>query len=104
MNNHTPEPWIPSQHLGTHILDTTDRCIADAPIPNGMPFEEGAANKARIVACVNGCKGIADPETTVPELIEALRFVAKQPTDQTASPQQCSMVAVAMDALAKLNA
>lgn len=35
--------------------------------------EERGANALRIVSCVNGCKGIPDPETTVPELIAALR-------------------------------
>ena len=33
-------------------------------------------------------------------LREALQYIAKQPTDQTASPEQCSMVAVATEALA----
>lgn len=38
--------------------------------------EERGDNAKRIVACVNGCKGIVDPETTVPDLVAALALVA----------------------------
>ena len=30
-------------------------------------------NANRIIACVNGCKGIPNPETTVPELLAAVK-------------------------------
>jgi hypothetical protein len=36
-------------------------------------------------------------------LREALEYIVKQPTDQAASPTQCSMVAVAMEALAAVK-
>jgi hypothetical protein len=99
--NHTPEPWhVSGNYVRSHPDGKGYRIFwqcGDGPHPTWQ------ADLHRAVACVNGCKGIPDPETTIPELIEALRFVAKQPTDQTASPEQCSMVAVAMDALAKLS-
>ena len=37
------------------------------------PLAEDTANAQRIVACVNALAGIADPETTIPALIAALR-------------------------------
>jgi len=39
----------------------------------GFTDAAGLAYMDRIVACVNGCKGIHDPEVTVPEVVEALR-------------------------------
>jgi hypothetical protein len=38
-------------------------------------------------------------EAEAARLREALRYIASRPTDQLAAPQQCSMVAVAMEAL-----
>jgi hypothetical protein len=42
-------------------------------------------------------------EAEIARLREALQYIAKQPTDQTASPEQCSMVAVATEALAAVR-
>jgi len=36
------------------------------------------ANAKRIVSCVNGCKGIKDPESVVPELVAALKGLLDQ--------------------------
>ena len=33
------------------------------------------ANRTRIRECLNACIGIADPETAVPALVEALRYI-----------------------------
>jgi hypothetical protein len=38
--------------------------------PQALPTN--TANAARIVACVNACEGIADPATTIPELLRGL--------------------------------
>ncbi len=43
--------------------------VASIHSDGGLPFE---ANAARIVACVNGCEGIADPGA-VGELLEAAK-------------------------------
>ena len=39
-------------------------------------WKQQAANAARIVACVNGCEGIADP-SAIPEIVAALLAVVK---------------------------
>lgn len=66
---HSPEPWNSS---GRSIpLDGVDECpVYDA---NGKSvvdvawYENGAENAARIVACVNFCRGIPTEELTKPK-------------------------------------
>lgn len=73
---HTPGPWVINPDNPTFISsadNTADICEIE-----GWPLEYAAeedANRARIVACVNACEGIADP-SVVPEAIEALRGFA----------------------------
>ena len=71
-SKHTPEPWA-TWGLNA-IVDTREEIIA-VSLPRAEDVADSntqVANAARIVACVNGCAGIPDPETLVPELIEAL--------------------------------
>ena len=71
---HTPGPWyVAAEDLsgGRYYSISSQNC--DFFIHDGAHEEEnGEANAARIVACVNACEGIADP-AVVPEL---LAFVA----------------------------
>ena len=46
---------------------------------------------------------IAQLKAEAARLRKALRYIASRPTDQLAAPQQCSMVAVAMEALAAVR-
>lgn len=83
---HTPEPWnisfnspnplIHSKLVGEDWYYSTIASVVQRgrhPIYGGEITDATAkANAARIVACVNGCAGISDPETTVPELVAAL--------------------------------
>lgn len=65
---HTPEPWA-----------VRDRGVGYEVVQNGEPvnrefretFSRGDAE--RIAACVNACKGIADPETALHAMREALK-------------------------------
>lgn len=59
---HTPEPWRVVTHTAKIEYD----------MPDGIEFvtdcgrgEGAAAHAARIVACVNACAGIADPEAAI---------------------------------------
>lgn len=84
---HTPEPWEANDYYGNPLLitakpdeighDVVAMIQADEPTntTNVYPPDTSAANAARIVACVNGCKGIRDPEKAVPKLVSALREV-----------------------------
>lgn len=75
---HTPEPWI----VCTNSLDNSlsveqDRAALEAAgsteeptivasvddMGDGLSREIGEANAARIVACVNACAGLEDPES-----------------------------------------
>lgn len=84
---HTPEPWVlyDDGELGSDIIlanvDGENYDLARIPTEGdeGRPPTERKANAKRIVACVNGCAGIVDPETTVPELVAALRAAVAFP-------------------------
>jgi len=43
----------------------------DNGFPNDPMFEEGEANAARIVACVNACEGMEDPAKEIEDLKSA---------------------------------
>lgn len=67
MNTHTPEPWayengyIIQQDGGEYGYQ-----IAHVKHPySDFPDDEIEANAARIVACVNACAGMGDPEATI---------------------------------------
>ena len=72
---HTPTPWrytgtIDSEHVQKCQLVLQARAINPANIAKiipcmGMSAEEVEANAARIVACVNACAGLEDPETVI---------------------------------------
>lgn len=78
---HTPEPWEYDDRGG---CVWGDDCASDFPVAlahpesstlgsERKPTSVEEANMKRIVACVNACKGIEDPEKTIRELVEALR-------------------------------
>ena len=63
---HTPEPWrVKFAHGTSDVYDKEGELIA-LVYPTEGP--ENAANAARIVACVNACKGMADPAAEIAAL------------------------------------
>jgi hypothetical protein len=94
---HTPEPWhVQHEKAGVFIFG---RDKVHPFFVAGLPFESDTqwylianctngederflsddakkANAARIVACVNACRGIADPGA-IPDLIEAARKITQ---------------------------
>ena len=93
MKKHTPEPWIVVPFLTPHEDDDPmqvykletgdlqkrfDECEAlteeDEKELDAI-HEENEANAERMGACVSGCKGIEDPENTVPALVNAFKTV-----------------------------
>lgn len=104
MSSHTPEPWYlydfgPDPKPGPYIVAMTVDDSGPARgytitcgeyNPSGGTYwpaegvggrsdEEARANARRIVACVNGCRGI-NPEA-VPELVNALHLIADAHSD-----------------------
>ena len=89
----TKEPWVLARghdrlgnpvteiyQKGDGIVDSIGRPhVASIPVNYVEDIPEAEANAARIVACVNGCKGIAHPEA-VAEVVKALRFYANPET------------------------
>lgn len=85
---HTPEPW--RHGGGGHIRPMGGGLLASA-IGQG---DADIPNAERIIACVNGCKNIHDPETTVPRLVAALNTFLDlphtKPRDQRFAERQSS--------------
>lgn len=99
---HTPEPWIVEEadnggerhniysdnpaHDGAYIAavwsdeSATGNDGADEDTPQYVTDAEADANAKRIVACVNGCAGIADP-SAVGDMLEALRAILAADVD-----------------------
>jgi hypothetical protein len=68
---HTPEPWITaSLEVGSSPMMLT-KIVSQV---HGSNYEEAKANASRIVACVNACAGIHDPQ----ELIIGADFALKE--------------------------
>ena len=73
--SHTPEPWEWWTSCSFNRLtgpDGKDGSVAYAynnPADGHPDICISEADMARIVACVNSCKGITDPETAIPQLV-----------------------------------
>lgn len=84
---HTPEPWHEGAGNGERAifgpenirmrLEHSTTLYPICKVVTGWDDAEDRANGARIVACVNACEGIANPEA-VPEMLLALEMIAKQ--------------------------
>ena len=68
MSKHTPEPWTHGTCGGGRLIvqegDDPKYCptfIAATNIPGKAFSPNSEANAARIVACVNACRGLTDP-------------------------------------------
>ncbi len=76
--NHSPEPWdfqtadnAPIPHVGIYAGDDTFVCSLGDYVPADI-LRLPEINAARIVQCVNGCRGIVEPEKTVPLMLGEL--------------------------------
>lgn len=85
---HTPEPWdyvVADNALHPHcsVLSASDGSpiVSTAHLKGLCPEDE--VNVQRIVACVNACAGIPDPEKTVPELVRVIRSAAPVIRDES---------------------
>ena len=78
----TPESW--RQEQGTTLVwgayDPDGKStwgmgvpVVEARIHERVREDEAMANAARLVACVNACAGIANPEKAIPAVVEAFR-------------------------------
>lgn len=72
---HTPEPWMYGAELvsarhAVGVCEEICRCsVTRLPAhKNVRPYDEGIANAARIVQCVNACAGMEFPEAEIPRL------------------------------------
>ena len=94
---HTPEPWIACDIADILGLNAGHFEIYNKPFGAGIVgWAVTKEDAARIVSCVNACKGI-NPEA-VPELLEALElFLSCKITNE----QQNEAARIARAALAK---
>lgn len=84
MGKHTREPWNTGEdEIGVTIIrtDAKNPCSI-AELCDGLPGDhvERDANAARIVACVNACAGIANPDA-IPLIVAALRALCAYVTN-----------------------
>lgn len=71
MSKYTPEPWAlhESESTASFGLYHGKKYIGIGTCQSRISYlPEDRANAARIVACVNACAGIEDPEATIPAL------------------------------------
>ena len=102
---HTPEPWRLMENRPQIIeggLDRHGRPLIVA-IPMTGHYIEGHENAQRIVSCVNGCKGIPDPETTVPELVKQLKTLICRADSEYPSEEFEELTGEAQRLLAKIG-
>jgi len=119
---HTPEPWIVNEadnggevanifsdnheHDGAYVCavwsdeSATGNDGADEETPQYVTDAEAAANAERIVACVNGCAGIADP-SAVGDMRDVLRalavYLAAHRSNNTPPLDFLELVEIALD-------
>lgn len=89
---HTPEPWTSeatssSEFVTRAIRGPNGELVAHVGVPGYKDtpgVHQNVCDSSRIVACVNGCEGIADP-SAVRELLEALEFLVRLMEQEGAS-------------------
>ena len=73
---HTPEPWTTN---GESIFGPTMGLAGRWMIARTATHTSvDRANMERIVACVNSCEGLADPQATITALVGALRALVER--------------------------
>jgi len=78
MSKHTKEPWAWSwsRKDEANIITSNnlpdEECLGACFCDESISDEERDANSERIVACVNACEGIKNPDA-VPEMLKALK-------------------------------
>ena len=81
MTTSTPdygEPWtIQEGHLSTSLFDGKGAYFADIHELVGEDSSVAWAKAERIIACVNACAGMADPEKEIADMREAIREAHK---------------------------
>ena len=88
---HVPEPWrvAPASDYADNAQLHVDAGLNGFVGLMGMRGDAAAeANARRIVACVNGCAGLADP-SAVPELLAAARLALQELNDQLDGRRHC---------------
>ena len=110
---HTPEPWNLSSNSPTTVISqqshasgaTVSVHVADCQ-PGNYASREHLPNAARIVACVNACAGIENPELTLRSFRNELEAILKLcgPFIQPDEPGTGNAIAkIALRALALLT-
>jgi len=72
MSEHTPGPWSvqveEDDGFQNISIEEIHRCLHDTEWAEPEDFERDLANARRIVACVNACEGMDDPEIEMKQL------------------------------------
>ena len=108
MTEHTKEPWIasinglrvfgdvPFEEPPVEICTCTESCALWGG-PAKMPAK---ANGERIAACVSACKGIKNPEVTIPKLVDAIKDIESKLSERSAENDEIHLCG--LEALVKM--
>jgi hypothetical protein len=107
-SQHTPEPWNHSAdlpHHGCRLIHAADGyLVADAGRITRRTGDEMDSNARRIVACVNACAGMKDPQAEIAALRAALEPFAELATsakcDEMPEFAACTFIITAASMLA----
>jgi hypothetical protein len=80
--SHTPEPWFAESNKQSirgnrrPMAAGSSRTLDDAvAYMQAESWTRAEADGKRMIACVNGCKGITDPESQVPQAFGLLEWM-----------------------------
>lgn len=99
-HSHTPGPWHTHCQYHTKIATSDDKTLIATCGIMEIGVEEAEANAARIVACVNACEGIENPEA-VGEVFDVLSGMFEYWDEGTSVHPNSLIVADLRAALAK---
>lgn len=92
---HTPEPWRVAKDTRTIVTNRIQ--IAHAWMFGGG---QGVANAARIVACVNACAGMDDPQAVIDQAARAALMLGEALSERDKAVAES---AAAMDRMVKVR-
>jgi len=96
---HTPgygEPWTVFGAMRDAVRAGSEKFVAQCPVAPNLPNYP-----SRIVACVNACQGLPDPERDVAEMRDALIRISNLDDH---SAVRVLAVGIAQDVLARIKA
>lgn len=101
---HTPEPWhvssVPKDGLNNPAIQSFElypRLVAVTT--DNKDFDERLANAKRIVACVNACSGVENPDEYLQSARDAISTALQIRNEHEALKKECDRLRAEVEAL-----